>query len=229
KAPYGSALAPGSVLQAASVVGWQSKHKIGLAHLLARGTNGVGRGKTPGKVHVTAAAIVTGVENVHILAQNVATHFHHVAAANHGEIVRVVVRGGGEQLLGADIGVTQAGGVGEAVDGKQPGAGILHAQFAGNISRPLIGASVVQHEIIHADARLIHQSRTDGPRPVDDAVLEGSDIEAVIEEGSRVNARLILASVGIPRAQIVLFGGLIVQLEVALIALDVAGRGVEVI
>src|ERR1019366_6691282 len=140
EAPDGGAVAPGSVLEAASVVGWQSQHKIGLAHQLAGGINGVGGGKTPGEVHVTAAAVVAGIENVHILAQNIATHFHHVAAANHGEVVRVVVRGGGEQWLGADVGVTQAGGIGEAVDGKQSGARVLHAQFAGNVSRPLIGA-----------------------------------------------------------------------------------------
>src|ERR1039457_7059910 len=119
------------------------------------------------------------------------THFHHVAAAGDGEVVRVVVGGGGEQLLGADVGVAQAGSVREARNGKQSRAGVLHAQFAGDVARPFIRASFVQHEVIHADARLIHQPGTDGPRPVDDAVLEGSDVEAVIQEGSRVDARLI--------------------------------------
>ena len=101
----------------------QSEHEIGLAHLLARGADGIGRGEAPVEVHVTAAAIVAGVEHVHLLAQNVGAHFHHVAAANHGEVVRVVVGGGGEQLLRADVGVAQAGGIGEAREGKQPGAG----------------------------------------------------------------------------------------------------------
>ena len=126
KAPDRGALAPGSVLQTASVPVRKTEDEIGLAHLFAGGIYGVGRRETAAEIHVAAAAIVAGVKDVHLLAQNIGAHFHHVAAANYGDIVRVVVGGGGEQLLRADVGVTQEGGVGEAGDGKQSGARVLH-------------------------------------------------------------------------------------------------------
>ena len=77
------AMAPGAVAQTAAEdrSGSPSTKSASPTSLPPR-CDGVGRRKTPAEVHVTAAAIVAGVEHIHLLAQNVGAHFHHVAAAS---------------------------------------------------------------------------------------------------------------------------------------------------
>src|ERR1019366_9373986 len=68
EAPDGGALAPGSVLQATTVVVRQAEDEVGFTHLFTSGADCVGSGKAPAESHVAAAAIVAGIENVHMLA-----------------------------------------------------------------------------------------------------------------------------------------------------------------
>ena len=53
-------------------------------------------GEAAAEAHVAAAAIVAGVEDVHLLPQNVGSRLDHVASACNRDVVRVMVSGGRE-------------------------------------------------------------------------------------------------------------------------------------
>ena len=74
-----------------------------------------------------------------------------------------MVGGGSEQLLGADIGAAQASGEGEARAAKAvPAPAFCMPSLLAMSPKSLVLAAVVQHEVIHAHASLIHQARADG-------------------------------------------------------------------
>src|SRR5262249_54246625 len=107
------AMSPGARADSASEVGWKAEDKVGLAdqQTLRNRAHGAGRGKPSGEVDVASAAVVPGVECIHLLADELAAGLDHVAAEDHADIVDAVIDVGSEELLQAVIGVAQGRGV----------------------------------------------------------------------------------------------------------------------
>src|SRR5205807_8716573 len=115
----------GAGAYSASEVGGKAEHKIGLAdqQTLRDWVHGVGRRESPCEVDVAGAAVVPGVERIHLLADELAAGLDHVTAEDHGEVVDAVIDVGGEKLLQAVIGVAQGRSVSKALQRHQSRAG----------------------------------------------------------------------------------------------------------
>src|SRR5437899_5339584 len=119
-------MSPGVRADSASEVGGKAEHKIGLAdqQTLRNRVHGVGCGEPAGEVDVAGAAVVPGVERIHLLTYELAAGLDHVTAEDHGEVVDAVIDVGGEKLLQAVIGVAQGRSVSKTLQRHQSRGGV---------------------------------------------------------------------------------------------------------
>src|SRR4029077_1827702 len=83
------AMSPGAGADSASEVGGKAQHEIGLAdqQTLRNRVHGVGRRESPCEVDVAGAAVVPGVERIHLLTDELAAGLDPVTAEDHGQVV----------------------------------------------------------------------------------------------------------------------------------------------
>src|SRR5260370_14515311 len=84
----GGAMSPGAGDDSASKVGGKTEDKIGLAdqQTLRTRVHGVGRGEPAAEVDIAGAAVVPGVEGIHLLPDELAAGLDQVTAEDHGEV-----------------------------------------------------------------------------------------------------------------------------------------------
>src|SRR5262249_50912274 len=111
------AMSPGAGADSPSEVGRKAEHKVGFANqeTLRNRVHGVGRGESSSEVDVAGAAIVPGVESIHLLTDELAAGLHHVAAEDHRDVIDAVIDVGGEELLQAVIRVAQCRSVSKSL------------------------------------------------------------------------------------------------------------------
>ena len=95
-------------------------------------------------------------------------------------------------------------GEGKALQREQPGAGVLDAELGGDVAQALVLAAVVQHEVVHADARFVHQRGLIVRVQLMTPFWNGAILKLLYRNGSGVDAGRILAAIRIAGAEVVL-------------------------
>ena len=114
------------------------------------------------------------------------------------EVVDAVIDVGGEKLLQAVIGVAQGRGVRKPLQRHQSRAGVLDSQRLGIVAESIVLRTILQTVVIHAQARFVHQSRTEHV-----GVVDGHDLapsltgvaiarETIAVGGRRLAAQILL-------------------------------------
>src|SRR5712692_630819 len=103
----------------------------------------------------------------------------------------------------------------------------LNTKLLPDVARIAVGRSIVDLDVVHAHPDFIYHARVDGSRPVDNAVLDGREVEAVEVQLEGVSGGIVLETPRVAGEKAVLLGSVIVNFHVTLIVINVAGSRIE--
>ena len=80
--------------------------------------------------------------------------------------------------------------------------------------------AVMQFDVVDAEANIVQQVRAEGVAPVNHLIVDGRVREAGAQQGKRIDCRVVLLGMGIAAKDMVVVGGVEVDLDVVLVAVD---------